>query len=129
MPVENIEEQYIDVIGVPTMMMLPSRNYKFRVYTEDYIITIPRRGKYSDLDAEFFSEDDGKFSFLRQSKKEGGQVIYLPSLSKILFATKQYPKLKDNQAFVPNTLIVKKDEVNIIGRIIEMLKENNNEVS
>jgi hypothetical protein len=124
MPVKKIEKEYIDVIGVPTMMMLPSRNYKFRVYMKDYIVTIPRRGKYMDLDEDIFSEEDGKFSVLRQSKKEGGQIVYLPSLSKILFATKQYPDLTDAQAFVPNTLVVKKDTVDIIGRIIEMIKED-----
>ena len=119
---ENSEFQ--EVVGTPTLMMLPARNYKFSVYDKEYSVTIPRKGKYVDLDNKMFTEEDGDFNVMRYSRKELAHVLYLPDLSRVLFATSQYPDLKDTQAFTPIALIIKKDAVEIVGNIIEMKKEN-----
>ena len=116
--------EFQSVVGTPTTMMLPARNYKFRVYSNEFNITIPRKGKYVDLDSEMFTEEDGEFNLMQYSRKDKAQVVYLPDLSRVLFATSQYPDLKDTQAFTPVALVVKKDTVEIVGTIIEMTEED-----
>lgn len=113
-----------DVVGTPTLMMLPARNYKFRVSDQEFTVTVPRQGKYVDLDNELFDEEDGEFNLMQNSKKDNAQVVYLPALTKILFATAQYPDLEDTQAFTPIALVIKKDKVDIVGKLIEMVKED-----
>lgn len=116
--------KFQDVVGTPTPMMLPARNYRFRVYDEEFSVTIPRKGKYVDLDSEMYTEEDGEFDLMQYSRKDKAQIIYLPALSRVLFATSQYPDIKDTQAFTPIALIIKKDVVEVIGNLIEMIKEN-----
>ena len=118
------DESLVKVIGTPTMMLLPARNYKFKVYKKDYSIKIPRRGIYKDLDGELFSEKDGEFDILRYDNDSNSYTLYMPSISKVLFAASQYPDLKDNQAFTPLIILIKEDEIEIVGNIIEMLREN-----
>ena len=77
-----------------------------------------------DLNDEIFSEEDGDFNLLQYSRSKRQHTIYLPALSKILFATAKYPDLSDTQAFTPIALVVKKDSVDIIGHLIEMVKED-----
>lgn len=114
---ENKDVEPLKVIGTPTMMLLPARNYKFRVYSKDHTIIIPRRGVYKDLDEKAYTEEDGEFDLLKDD------ILYMPSISKVLFATSQYPNLKDNQAFIPVAIVVEKDQIQIIGNVIEMLRE------
>jgi len=124
MPKKKVEKKkkenkdMLKIIGTPTMMLLPARNYKFKVYPEEYEIIIPRKGFYKDLDEEMYSEEDGEFNIL------DNDILYMPSISKVLFATSKYPDLKDNQAFTPIALVVEEDEVRIIGSVIEMLRED-----
>lgn len=108
------------IIGTPTMMLLPARHYVFTVSKEEHTIAIPRKGKYSDYDGNA-GEADGEFDILSGNK--GNQVLYLPSISKVLFATKQYPDLKEDEAFSPMAIKVTKDEVIITGYIIRMIKD------
>lgn len=112
------KKDMLKIIGTPTMMLLPARNYKFKVYPEEYDITIPKKGFYKDLDKDAYTEEDGEFNIL------DNDILYMPSISKILFATSKYPDLKDNQAFIPIALVIEEDEVRIIGNVIEMLREN-----
>ena len=112
------DKDMLKIVGTPTMMLLPARNYKFKVYPEEYDIVIPRKGFYKDFDDEMYSEEDGEFNIL------DNDVLYIPSISKVLFATSKYPDLKDNQAFNPIAFVVEEDEVRIIGNVIEMLKED-----
>jgi len=116
------DESLVKVIGTPTMMFLPARNYKFKVYQKDHSIKIPRKGVYKDFDGELFSEKDGEFDILRYDEDSNSYSLYMPSISKVLFAASQYPDLKDNQAFTPLVMIISEDEVEIIGNIIEMLR-------
>lgn len=120
----NMDGEFKKVNGTPTMMMLPARNYTFKIYEDDYSIIIPRKGMYKDLDGMFFDEDDGGFDILSRVEEEKGEVLFVPSLSKVLFATAKYPKLENDQAFVPIAIIFREDEVEIVGNIIQMIKEN-----
>lgn len=118
------QKEYVKVVGTPTMLMLPARNYKFQVDTTEYVLTIPRKGKYMDLEPELFTEEDGEFEILSKIEEENNtQVLYMPSLTKVLFAVGTYPDLKEGQAFTPIAIIVRDDEVDIVGNIIDMLKE------
>lgn len=103
-------------VGTPTIALLPARNYYFKVYGK-HKITIPRKGTYHELAPDFFSESDGEFNLL----DEKNAVMYLPALSKILFATAQYPDLKDGELFAPIALKFNADTVDIYGQIIGML--------
>ena len=120
---KETKSEFQDVVGTPTLMLLPARNYKFKVYDQDYSVTVPRKGKYVDLDSEMFTEEDGDFNIMQYSRKDKAQVVYLPDLSRVMFATSQYPDLKDTQAFTPIALVIKKDTVDIVGNVIEMTKE------
>jgi len=111
-------------LGTPTMMLLPARKYSFTVSEQEHSIKIPRKGKYNVLDPEFFTEEDGGFNILSKSgDKDIESILYFPSISKVLFATSQYPDLKDDEAFTPMALVVTKDAVEIIGHVVKMLRE------
>jgi hypothetical protein len=103
--------------GVLSMVMLPARNNTF--FTENkkyYTITVPRKGEYTDIDPDFFSEEDGEFDILNDK-----DILFLPSITKVLFASKQYPDLADNQLFVPLTLTFREECVDIVGQIVELI--------
>lgn len=105
-------------VGTPTMVLLPARNYHFRILEGEHIITIPRKGTYHELDAKFFAKEDGDFNLL----DEVNSLMYLPAITKVLFAVKKYPDLKSNQLFAPLALRFNKDTVDILGQVIEMLQ-------
>jgi len=104
-------------IGTPPMAMFPARNFSFKVAKEEHKITIPRQGNYHELDPDFFPEEAGDFKLYDTDNN----IMYLPSLTKILFAVKKYPDLKSNQLFMPIALRFNDDTVDIIGQVIEML--------
>lgn len=122
---KNKRKKYTKILGMPTMLMLPAKNYKFKVDVTEHSITIPRKGKYVDLDDKIYTEEDGEFNILSDSSEDGvDNIFYMPSLTKVLFGVSKYPVLKDNQAFTPIAVVIKEKEVTIVGNIIEMLKED-----
>lgn len=112
-------EDKIKNAGILSMVMLPARNNTF--FTENkryYTITIPRKGKYEDIDPDFFKEGAGEFDILNDEN-----ILFLPSITKVLFAGKQYPDLADNQLFVPLTLTFREDFVDIVGQIVTLVSD------
>jgi len=105
-------------IGTPSMVLMPARNYAFKVSDKIYTIVIPRKGEYNALEPDLFSKEDGEFE-LYDSKK---RIMYLPAISKVLFAANKYPDLEDNQLFAPISLVFKKDTVEISGQLINMIQ-------
>jgi len=103
--------------GTPTMVMFPARNFQFKVSKTEYTITIPRKGNYAEIAPEIFSKEDGDFMVY----DEENAVLYLPALTKILFAVEKYPALANNQLFAPIALIIDPDEVSIVGQVVEIL--------
>lgn len=112
------------VIGTPPMLFLPAKNYKFNVNLDNHVISIPRKGNYKDIDPSFFTEEDGSFNILDTDT----DTLYLPSITKVLFACNKYPYLEGNQFFVPYVINFKEDEVLITGQIIELFIEEEVEV-
>ncbi len=106
-------------VGTPSMGLMPSRNYGFTVSDGVHLITIPRKGSYYELDPDFFSKEDGEFELYNSESN----VLYLPAISKVLFATKKYPALENNQLFIPLSLVFKEDVVEISGHILNMLAD------
>lgn len=104
-------------VGTPTMVMFPARNFHFRVAKNEHEIVIPRKGNYHDLAPEVFPKEDGDFMVY----DEENAVMYLPAITKILFAVNKYPDLAANQLFAPIALLIDEDEVRIIGQVVEML--------
>jgi hypothetical protein len=105
-------------LGTPSMVLLPSRNYPFKVSKKIHKITLNREGTYRDLDPEFFGEEDGKFKLYDEEKG----VLYFPAISKVLFAQKKYPDLANYQLFAPLYMVVGENEVEIYGQVIDMLE-------
>lgn len=110
-----MEDQFIK--GTPPMVLFPAKNYVFKINDDNYEIRIPRRGDYHDLAPSFFPEDSGEFDILDEKSK----ILYVPSITKVLFATSKYPDLNFNQFFVPYVLKFEETEVIIVGQIIEMM--------
>jgi hypothetical protein len=104
-------------VGTPTMVMFPARNFHFRVAKNEHEIVIPRKGNYHEIAPEVFPKEDGDFMVY----DEENAVMYLPAITKILFAVEKYPDLESNQLFAPIALVIDEDEVHIIGQVIEML--------
>lgn len=104
-------------VGTPTMVLLPAKNFYFRILNAEFKITVPREGMYKELDEDFYTEEDGGFCLFDEDSK----VMYLPAISKVLFGTKKYPNLEANQLFAPVALIFNEDTVEIIGQLLEML--------
>jgi hypothetical protein len=103
--------------GTPPMVMFPARQYTYKVAKAEHKVTIPRKGNYHAIAPDIFTEEDGDFMVY----DEENAVMYLPSLTKIMFATETYPDLKDNQLFAPIAMVFDKDTVDVIGQIVDMI--------
>jgi hypothetical protein len=114
------------VQGTPPLSLFPAKNYVFKVSDEHYVIRIPRKGNYHELAPDIFDEAAGEFNVF----DEQTGIMFLPSISKILFATKKYPDLKFNQFFVPYSLFFEgDDEVLISGQVVDMMLIKNDNTS
>jgi hypothetical protein len=119
---EKVEvDEWTTIIGTPTSVLLPARRYRFSVCPETYSITIPRSGNFKSFDSKLFPKDE-EFEVLSYNEDQDKFFVNISGISKILFAASKYPKLEDTQAFAPIGMFVAKDEVEIVGNIIEMLK-------
>ena len=103
--------------GTPPLLLLPAKNYIFKVNEEHFIIEIPRKGKYVELAPEIFKEEDGEFNIYDD---ESG-ILFLPSITKVLFAVNKYPELDFNQFFVPYSINIEDDKATLVGQIVEMM--------
>ena len=103
--------------GLPTLALLPAANMKFKQLKE-LLITIPRSGSYNEINPEVFDEDTGDFNLLHDD------VLYVPSITKVLLASGKYPSLLPNQLFVPSIILFNEDDVEIKGSILEVVNGN-----
>lgn len=109
--------------GTPSMVLLPARNYVFRVSNENYVIEIPRKGAYTEVAPEIFNKADGEFNIY----DDQSGILYMPSITKVLFAASKYPDLKSTELFVPYVVKFTEDTVTIVGSVVEMLLSKRNE--
>lgn len=100
--------------GLPTLSLLPLANTKFKV-VGTAIIELPREGNYHELQPKVFDEDHGDFKLL------DNDILYLPSITKILLATGKYPSLAQNQVFSPLSFEFKDEVVVVQGSVLEIL--------
>lgn len=103
--------------GTPSMLLLPAKEYSIKSDENFYTIEIPRKGVYHDIAPDIFTEKDGEFNIL----DDVSNILYLPSITKVLFAIGKYPELRHDQFFVPVYLKFKSDTVLIVGTLITIL--------
>lgn len=106
------------LVGIPTLALLPPKNFYFKVLEDKHKITIPKSGTYVDLDKDFFTKEDGDFVILNKDNS----VCYISEITKILFGSNQYPELEYNQMFCPIALVFNDTTIDIFGQIICMLQ-------
>ena len=111
---EKLSEE-VTLVGMPTMALLPSKAIYFKVQENKYKITIPKYGRYYDLDKDFFEEDSGEFNIVNAN------CINIASITKVLFGCSKYPKLKINELFCPISIVINDTTVDIFGQVVEML--------
>jgi len=103
--------------GTPPPIFMPARNYKFKVVGNNYLIKLPRKGSYHELDPDFFKEDDGEFNIFDDETK----TLHMPSITKVLFGTCKYPDLPDNHYFAPYAFQIVDDGILMVGQVLEIL--------
>jgi hypothetical protein len=69
------------------------------------------------LAPEIFDQEDGSYNIF----DEGTSVLYMPSITKVLFAEHKYPDLEVNQLFVLLGIKLHTETVDIVGQIIEIM--------
>ena len=106
----------ITLVGIPTMALLPPKNFYFKVLKDKHRLTIPKSGTFYDLDKEFFDEESGSFDIM------GEDHVNISLITKVLFGIKKYPDLAANQLFCPITLVINKATVDIFGQVVEMIE-------
>jgi hypothetical protein len=109
------DEKYIQ--GTPSAVLLPAKNYIFRITNEHFIIELPRKGNYHDIAPDFFPEDSGEFNIFDDESR----ILYMPAITKVLFAAAKYPDLKFNQFFTPYSIKIEDEVVVVVGMIIDMV--------
>jgi hypothetical protein len=115
----NNQEESAEVFqGIPSMALLPSQQFKFNVSKDRYMFKFPNKGTFKELDPEFFAEDDSDYEIMEEG------VANISIVTKVLFATKQYPDLEPNQLFCPINFVLEGDDVTMYGQVVTMLGEN-----
>ena len=110
-----MEDKFVK--GTPPAVLMPAKNYVFKVDKSNYLIELPRKGTYHELAPEIFPEEAGEFNIYDEESK----ILYLPAITKVLFATSKYPDLAFNQFFVPYSIKFEEDKILIIGQVIDMM--------
>jgi len=100
--------------GVPSLSLLPLANVNF-VVVKNISFSIPRKGNYHNLSPEIFDEVHGDFDIL------DNDILYLPSITKVLLAVNRYPDLTQSQIFTPLSFEFTDDEVIISGSVLEII--------
>lgn len=108
-------------IGAPTMGLLPARNRKFTL-SEVASVEVPIKGKFSDLDSEYFKNNDTEFSLYDNG------ILNVSSISKILFSAGKYPALEPTQMFCPISFVISDKTILIIGQVVTFLTEDEESV-
>ncbi len=112
----EIKEAVNDILlGIPTLALLPAKQFKFKVSDDKYMFKIPNKGLYKEIDSEFFADDEATFEVYSDN------IVNISVITKILFATRQYPALEDNQLFCPINFSLDGEEVKIYGQVVTML--------
>jgi len=107
-----------NVKGVSGPVLLPAKDYDWELGGR-HEIEVPLRGKISELPGAPTSEVPGpdEFSIYEDN------VFLMYELNRVLFATSQYPSLKDDECFSIAGLEHNDDKVIVHGEIIKSAGE------
>jgi hypothetical protein len=112
----NKQEELTETLqGLPTLALLPAKQFSFTVSSDRYMFKMPNKGKFSDIDSEFFAEDDSEFEIYSEGN------VNISIVTKLLFATRQYPDMEPNQLFCPINFKLDGDDVVMYGQIVTMV--------
>lgn len=101
--------------GLPSLSLLPLMNINFKV-VDTLRIQIPNEGNYHEIMPNVFEGEDGTFTIFKDN------VVHLPSITKVLLATGNYPELTTNQLFVPSYFEFLEDNMVVKGDILELIR-------
>lgn len=112
----NKQEELNETLqGIPTLALLPAKQFSFTVSTDKYMFKVPNKGKFSEIDPEFFIDDDSEYEIYSEGN------VNISIMTKVLFATHQYPELAPNQLFCPINFALEGDDLVMYGQIVSML--------
>jgi hypothetical protein len=127
--VNNTSSGFKDDItsGLPSLCLLPARDYKLILGEDDYIITVPKKGNFKDIidSSDFVGIEafDGEFTVYDD---ESG-IFYPPVFTSVALALEVYPSLVNDassfQIFSVKAVVSKGEEVSIIGEVVSLLTE------
>lgn len=106
------------VFGTPSAVLIPARRYRLTHVGGSYSITINIAADLMDT-----SDVGRKVQAVKYRPEDHMDVIIdFGAINKILFASKAYPNLPDNQIFVISNILLDKaaGELTVVGNIVEM---------
>jgi hypothetical protein len=113
--------------GQPGLVLLPSRVHSFKEIVTSHVVSIPMSGKFSELYPDFVeltkrnSDIDG---FVTVLKKEECNQLMSVAIIEVMFASKQYPDLKDSQIFSISLINFdnKTNTLHVMGDVLEFME-------
>lgn len=110
--------------GLPGLVLLPSHMYNLKTVVEKCNFSVPVSGRFSELYPDFFeatkkNEETDRFEVVLTG--DTSRHILSVSLVELLFASKAYPALEDNQVFAVGTLTIDDDNnvLYVAGTVLE----------
>ena len=105
--------------GLPVALFIPATMYDLEVVVRDVVMRIPASGRYKEMYPDFEADKD-KFECLAITES-GNMIIDYNTLTEVLFASTQYPKLDSDTFFSMTCVIYEKEsnEVVIYGNIMK----------
>lgn len=109
--------------GTPQPVFLPARSYTWRHVKGPIQVTLPLRGDTEKLYSDLDNNMEFNLSFEVEEDGRNLSVIDFSVLTKLMFCSKNYVDLKDDQMFSISSLVVD-EELNqfwVIGHVLEKL--------
>lgn len=113
--------------GLPGLVLLPSHMYNLKIAVENYNFSVPVSGKFSEVYPDFYetAKKNKETDYFEVAVSTDAGVTHLLSVAMIelLFASKAYPDLKDNQVFAIGTITLDNDKnvLYVVGTVLEFM--------
>jgi hypothetical protein len=107
--------------GLPTPILVPASMYNMEIIVDSISITLPVKGKYSELYPDYNTNDsDDEFNCVTKND-DGVFVINFNSLVSLMFAESKYPRLEDGTFFPIGDISVdmNNNTLEILGAILK----------
>jgi len=116
-----MEKPNDSVKGVaPGFLLLPAREYDWELCTRIQI-EIPNEGSITSLLNRFEAQHDLKFPGEDEFCLFGDNLLLLWEVVRVLFVSKKYPDLEDDQCMNVVAIEIKEDTIIVHGEIIRSL--------